>query len=598
MIKNKYSINRFDDYWKKQSRLIEWHKEPKKIVENRLFYDDGRINIAYNCIRTNINKGLKNKIAIHFIDKNGNETNLNYGELENLIDHFIFFLKKNFKKSELNSNIISIHSSANLCSAISMLALMKMGITHSVFFNDLSHDAIKLRLKLLNSKIIISSADNKDFEKKIKILKKVRKIKFSEEALLERNIKSINYKSFLKNKDFNPYNYQYTPIRSNHPSFVLFTSGTTGMPKGIIHSTGGYLLYSKYTCIKQFGMKQNSTVLTASDAGWINGHTYALYGPLSIGATTILLEKPLNLLSLELMKKILNKYKVSILYLPVTLIRMIKAVVGNTKFKSKYLKVLGSMGEPLSKNVAEWFSKSYSPKSLQIVNTYFQTETGGIISSPKFNDKIKNVPFGTVGKPINKFLGIYLENKNIGKSEVKIERLWPGSLIGVINGLSFFKKYWDKNNNFKLFDFASFDKKKNLIIHGRLDDVINIRGHRIGSAEIESALLKINYLSECAAIGVKDELEGQVLVIFYSSTKNKSLSNEINSELIKRFGTFSVPKEIVKISEVPKTRSGKILRRLLRSIYESPKSKNHGDLSTILNKKIIPQIRKALLNKK
>ena len=364
-----------------------------------------------------------------------------------------------------------------------------------------------------------------------------------------------------------------------------------------MHSTGGYILYSKYTCLKQFGMNKKSVILTASDAGWINGHTYALYGPLSIGATTVLLEKPLNLLSTDLMKKILNKSKVSILYLPVTLIRMIKATTSKKKFIAKYLKTLGSMGEPLSNSVAKWFSKSYSSKSLQIVNTYFQTETGGIICSPKYNDHLKKVPFGCVGKPINKHLGVYLENKNLEKSEIKIKNLWPGVLIGVINGISYYKKYWDKWNSFKLFDYASVDKNKNYLIHGRLDDVINIRGHRIGSAEIESALLKINNVSECGAIGVKDSLEGQVLVVFYTSVKKKLLSDDINKELIENFGTFAVPKETIQIPEMPKTRSGKILRRLLRDLYENPKELYYGDLSTIINKKLIYDIKKILIKK-
>ena len=188
------------NYWNKKSKIIEWHKKPKHIIRSKLFYDDGKLNIAYNCIQTNINNGLKNKIAIHLIDKNEKESFLTYGDLDNLIDHFIYFLKKNYSKSELYSNIISIHSSANLCSVISMLGLMKMGITYSVFFNDLSHEAIKLRLKLLNSKIIISSATNIDFRKKILGIKKIKKIKFSEDIFSHRNIKNITFESLISKK--------------------------------------------------------------------------------------------------------------------------------------------------------------------------------------------------------------------------------------------------------------------------------------------------------------------------------------------------------------------------------------------------------------
>lgn len=582
-------------YWKKKIDLISWYKKPKKIVNNKLFFNDGKVNLAYNCIKTNIKNGYKNKIAIYFINKNQEEISVTYGELDNLINHFIFFLKRNYSNKELYSNIISIHSSANLCSAISMLSLNKLGITHSVFFNDLSKEAIKLRLKLLKSKIIISSANNSDFEKKILSIKNIKKIKFSEESYFKSNVKNLNFNELFSKRKIKIHDFKYHFVKSNYPSFVLFTSGTTGKPKGIIHSTGGYILYAKYTCIKQFGMTKNSIVLTASDAGWINGHTYALYGPLSVGATTVLLEKPFSLLSANVIKKILIKCKVSILYLPVTLIRMIKATYNEKRFSSKYLKTLGSMGEPLSSSVASWFSKTYSKRKLQIVNTYFQTETGGIICSPRYNDSIKKVPFGTVGKPINKHLSVYLENKNTYKSEIRIKNLWPGALIGVINGKKFFKKYWDKNNSFKLFDYASVDTNKNYIIHGRLDDVINIRGHRVGSGEIESNLLKIKDLSECGAIGVNDSLEGQVLVIFYTSYKKKNLSEKINKELIEKFGTFALPKKVIKISEMPKTRSGKILRRLLRDIYEKPNELNYGDLSTITNKKLPLEIKKVVI---
>ena len=582
-------------YWKKNIDIISWNKKPKKILDNNTFFQDGEVNLAYNCIKVNIEKGYKNNIAIHFINNKQEETLLTYGELDNLINHFIFFLKQNFTDKELYSNIISIHSSANLCSVISMLSLNKLGITHSVFFNDLSHQAIKVRLKLLKSKIIISSANNLDFKRKILNLKNIKKIKFSEEKYLNNEVKNLNFNDLLFKRKIKINDYKYNFVKSNHPSFVLFTSGTTGLPKGIIHSTGGYILYTKYTCIKQFGMTKKSKVLTASDAGWINGHTYALYGPLSIGATTILLEKPLSLLSVDITKKILMKYKVSILYLPVTLIRMIKATFNEKKFSSKYLKTLGSMGEPLSSSVARWFSKIFSKRKLQVVNTYFQTETGGIICSPRHNDAIREVPFGTVGKPINKYLGVHLEKKNINKSEIKIKNLWPGALIGVINGESFFKKYWDKNNSFKLFDYASMDKNKNYIIHGRLDDVINIRGHRIGSGEIESNLLKIKGLSECGAIGIEDSLEGQVLIIFYTSYKKKNLTEKINEELIKKFGTFALPKKVIQIPEMPKTRSGKILRRLLRDIYENPYEINYGDLSTITNKKLLSEIKKVVI---
>tara|TARA_B110000305_G_C19446491_1_gene645167 strand:- start:363 stop:2168 length:1806 start_codon:yes stop_codon:yes gene_type:complete len=589
------------NFWKKKANIIDWFRKPKKILTNingdYQFYNDGTTNIAYNCIKKNINENRGNKKAIIFIDENNKIQSVTYIELENLVDSFIQYLLLNFKKSDLIKNPIGIHSSANLCSAISMLACAKLGITHCVIFNDLSREAIQIRCKIIKCKILITSANNKDIKNKINPIQKKLKLKVLKFGKHDKGKLKINSEKFLLNKNVK-YRYNYTKIKSNKASFILFTSGTTGVPKGIVHSTGGYLVYIKYTCKDKFNLNDKKIILTASDAGWINGHTYALYGPLSLGATTILLEKPMILLNEDILKEILLEFKVNILYLPVTLIRLIKSLNSNLKIKSKYLILLGSMGEPLSKYVGSWFSRGFSKKKLQIVNTYFQTETAGIISSPGFKDKISDVPFGSVGKQITKNLGTFIDKKNNKKKgEVKIKYPWPGCMISVINKKEQFKEYWDENKNFKLFDFGSYDKNKNLLIHGRMDDVINIRGHRIGSAEIESVILKSNYIKEVCAIDVDSELSGKELVIFVVNNRKINTAKIIENLILDNFGSFALPKEVISLTELPKTRSGKILRRILRDFYLDPDTNKIGDLSTILNKHVIKEIKKKL-NKK
>ena len=585
------SVKKLENFWEKKSELIDWIKKPKKIINKKTFYEDGVLNASYNCLKKNINKGLGNKMAIVYVDKNGVFLKLTYKELENLVDHFINYLLNNFSKKELSSNIIAIHSSANIISSVSMLACAKLGITHCVLFEDLSKEAIEIRLKLLKSKILITAADLESYNLKISNQKKIKKITFFN----KKNKFNIDLKKFLSKKNFNPYNYEYLNIKSNKPFFVLFTSGTTGVPKGIIHSAGGYLVYTKYTCIEQFGMSKNTVMLTASDAGWMNGHTYALYGPLLVGAKTILVERPMSLINEDLFKKILLSEKVSILYLPVTLIRLMRSIDKKINIKSKYLKTLGSMGEPLSKHIGSWFSKKFSFKSLQVVNAYYQTENSAILASPKFNDSLKKVPFGTVGKQVNNILGMFLEKMVSKKSEIKIKNPWPGCMIGVINGKKQFDRYWDKKSNFRLFDHASLDKNKNFVIHGRLDDVINIRGHRIGSAEVESVLLKDKNIHEVCAIGVTDELEGDLIIVFVAS-KNENLYQAIKKIITENFGNFAIPKRIFYIPEMPKTRSGKILRRLLRDLYYNPDTTKMGDLSTMVNPGSVDKIRKILKN--
>ena len=265
----------------------------------------------------------------------------------------------------------------------------------------------------------------------------------------------------------------------------------------------------------------------------------------------------------------------------------------NKKFQTKFLNTLGSMGEPLAPSVAEWYSKTFSKKKKCIVNTYFQTETGGIIASPKFNEKIENIPHGSVGKLVNNKIKLSPLFKN-RKLEIKIQNTWPGCMKKILNKGDTWQKYWDKNNHFRLFDLATI-QNNNIFIHGRTDDVINIRGHRIGSEELESIILKINGVIECCAISQVDEIEGNSIFFFISSRKNK-IDEQINDKIIKNFGSFALPKKIYYLSELPKTRSGKILRRLLRTILTNPSSTNYGDLSTMLNKDIISEIKLTLLH--
>jgi len=374
--------------------------------------------------------------------------------------------------------------------------------------------------------------------------------------------------------------------------FTLFTSGSTGAPKGITHASAGYLVYTKYTCKHQFGMNRNSIILTASDAGWLNGHTYALFGPLSFGATAVLIEKPMLLIDDIFLKKVL-KLKITILYLPVTLIRLMKIIFKKTKFQTKHLVTLGSMGEHIAPSVAEWFAMNFTNKNKPIINAYYQTENGAIIASPTYKQKISQVPHGSAGEPASKFLKINKLYKN-KKTEIKILTPWPGCMKSVLNGNKEWKKYWDKSNNFRMFDLATI-KNKNIFIHGRTDDVINIRGHRIGSEEIESVVLGIKEIYECCAISIVNDLEGHVICLFVVSINNK-LNNKISKKIVSNFGAFALPKEIYYISELPKTRSGKILRRLLRSILISPYSMNYGDLSTMLNSKVIHEIKDKIVN--
>ena len=472
-----------------------------------------------------------------------------------------------------------------------MLTLAKKGIHFSVIFEDLPNPAISQRIALIKPDLIITKdvSKIKFFEDSIKkyFLKKCKIICANNKFKIKKMI-YFNFSKFKLNKK----KISYNSYNSNHKFFTLFTSGSTGEPKGIQHCYGGYMVYSKLSSFEKFGMNKNSVVLTASDAGWINGHTYALFSPLSFGATTILLEKPFTLIDYLFLGKILKKYKVSILYLPVTLLRLLKGLIPkNKKFHKHNLKALGAMGEPLAASIAGWYSAYFFKKPKPIVNTYFQTETGGILFAPNYNSNALK-SYGTVGTPLNKFIKISKKNKK--KFELEISQSWPGCMIDVINGKKFWNKYW-KNSRFRLFDYGT-KAGGNLIVHGRSDDVINIRGHRLGSGEVESKILELNDIIEVSAISTKHKIEGYSLILFVVKNNKKIESKtkkNIQNKILESFGSYALPKEIYFVKELPKTKSGKILRRVLRTIIENKKS-SLGDLSTILNTKSISKIKEAI----
>ncbi len=560
-----------ENFWLKQAKELSWVKFPKKIFsKNKNFpkwYEDGELDVYYNLIERHIKK----KIGIFFVDSQKKIKFLRIKKIHNLVNIFCRNLKNLNNK---NLNKVMLHTSSSIESSISMLSCVRLGIHFSVIFEELSLFAIKQRIKLFEPDIFIT----KD-EKIYKLLKSDRGFK----------IEIVLFKSLFDNKIVIHKEIQNNIAKSTDKFFTLFTSGTTGMPKGVTHGHGGYLTYSNYTCRNQFGLKKNSIMFTASDAGWINGHTYALFGPLTIGCSTVLIEKPALLIDEKLLIRILKK-GVQVLYLPVTIIRMMKAFDTKKFIKIKTLKTLGSMGEPLAYEVGHWFAKKFLCEHKSIINTYFQTETGGIICSPTYKDSSKKIPHGSVGKPTNKSIKINLLTQK--KKEFIIKNSWPGIMQEILNKEEFiWKKYWTRLGHFRMFDIASI-KKKNIYIHGRNDDVINIRGHRIGSAEIEAVILKNENIIEACAVSINDNLDGNALCLFVIAKKN--INPIISKLIIESFGSYAIPRMIIYLKNLPKTRSGKIVRRLLREIVAYPKKKEFGDLSTLIYKGVISEIRNEI----
>lgn len=569
-------------FWKKNALDLIWKKPFGQVFKYKKNYShewflNGKINIYENLIKKNLLIN-PNKIGITCINRNKEIIEYSYKKIDILVKNFEniilnFSTKKKIKR-------IMIHASASEESFVSMLTCSKLGIEFSVLFENLESEAILNRIYVFKPDLFLTRLKKIFFNKKnincLKEIKKNTKLVFFEDLSKRTKIKINNKK-----------NYNYV-VDSNKSFFTLFTSGSTGQPKGICHNVGGYLTYCLFTTKNRFGANKNSIILTASDAGWINGHTYAFFAPLLIGAETILVEDPFLLMDENFLIKLIKQKKISILYLPVTLVRVMKSIFKKKNIIEPSLKTIGSMGEHLAPEVGNWFSNYFNLKNKAIINTYFQTETGGIVFSPKFDETIKASPHGSVGSILPNIKFSSLKKKE--KKEVLITTPFPGLMKKVINSRKEHKKYFDNKNNFKMFDLATINKNR-VYVHGRIDDVINIRGHRIGCAEIEKIILKNQNITEVAAIAVPHKLEGNSIILF-AQTKKRSLDDKINKQILSNFGSYAIPKKIYYLSELPKTRSGKILRRLLRNLYE--KSKIIGDISTIKNKKIISEIKKKI----
>lgn len=601
-------------FWGELAREISWFKKPKKTFSHNppyfKWFEGGKLNITYDALDKNLEK-RKNKVALIWEPEPLNEQPrvLTYYDLYRRVNKLANALKKlGVKKGDR----IGIYLPMVPEVIISMLACARIGAVHAVVFSAFSSTALNIRLQDTEAKILIT-ADGYFRRGKVIDLKKS-----TDKALKNTKVKRIivvkradNKVSFKKNRDLWWHDLvkdekdecEPEQMNSEDTQFILYTSGSTGKPKGCVHVCGGYTVQAYFTGKWIFDLKQDDIFWSTADVGWITGHTYTAYSPLLSGATSIMFEGAPNWPTPDRWIQIIEKYGVTTFYTAPTAIRMFKKYDGKIAIKRKLntLQILGSVGEPIDEKSWLWYYREVGRKKCPVVDTWWQTETGGILitSLPgvgPFKPAFTGLPFPGVKFDILNEKGKTLPSGKVGNLVI-LPPFAPGLLRAVYKNPEKYKKtYWSQYGSKIYFtsDAAYKDKNGLIRIVGRVDDVIKVAGHRVTTGELENVLSKHDYVTECAIVGIPDEIKGEVPIVFVV-TKKKITAAKLEKELIleirNEIGPIALPKKIYFIADLPKTRSGKIMRRILKRLFTKEPL---GDLSTLSNPESVKEIKEVI----
>ena len=603
----------FVAFWDEQAKNLSWFSPWSKTLDwNPPFgrwFVDGKINASYNAIDIH-QKTKSQKPAILWEGEDGQNRTLTYGDLSTQVQKFANVLKSlGVKKGDR----VTIYLPMIPELPISMLACSRIGATHTVVFSGFSSKALKDRIDDSKSKIVITSDGGYRRGSIVKLKEVVddaiQELGFVQNVIVcERTKNSIKitpkdklWSDLMENASESC---EPEKLPSDHPLFILYTSGTTGKPKGVLHGTGGYLthLYSTYKWA--FDIKDSDVFFCTADIGWVTGHSYVVYAPLLHGATEVMYEGAPDYPDISRMWDIIQKYKVTIFYTTPTALRMFMRFGDDipNSFDLSTIRLLGTVGEPINPEVWKWYFKTIGKEKCPIIDTWWQTETGGMLLSPL--PGLETIPLkpGSATLPIP---GIDIsvvdeEGKDVPpntKGYLVIRKPWPGMLLTLWGDDEKYKTvYWSKyENSYYPGDYAIKDQDGYFWILGRADDVLKVAGHRIGTAELESSIVSHNDVAEAAVCGIPHEIKGEVIIAFVVLKQqiNKN-QDEIRKEIVETVragvGPIATPEQIYFVSKLPKTRSGKIMRRLLKSIAKNEKI---GDVSTLEDGAAVSEVQSA-----
>ena len=591
---------------------ISWLKDFEEVHNNGFsstrWFSGGQTNVSFNCIDRHLNDNA-DKVALIWEGDDGSESKkLTYQELHDEVCKFANVLKN---LGVEKGSRVCIYMPMIIEASFAMLACARIGAVHSVVFGGFSPESLKDRILDADCKIVITADEGLRGGKKVPLksnvdealkdcpeVKNTLVIKRTGGDIQWNEAKDIWYEEISKNvaTSCTP-----EPMDSEDPLFILYTSGSTGKPKGVLHTTAGFLLGAHISFKYIFGIRSEDRYWCTADVGWITGHTYILYGPLSNGATTLMFEGIPTYPSASRCWEICDKYQINIFYTAPTAIRALMAQGDEPVLKTKRssLRILGTVGEPINPEAWDWYYKIVGQSKCEIIDTWWQTETGSVLISPiagvtPTKPGSATLPFFGVKPALYDENGKTLEGPNSGN--LVIEQSWPSqirSLYGDHQRMldTYFSMYKDI---YFTGDGARRDEDGYYWITGRVDDVLNVSGHRIGTAEIESALVLHTKVAEAAVVGFDHPIKGQGIYAFVTLMIGESFSDELINELkqfvAKEIGAIAKPDLIQNAPGLPKTRSGKIMRRILRKIAEGDLS-NIGDTSTLADPSVVESLK-------
>jgi len=600
-----------EKFWAGIASELHWYKPWHTVLEWEYpfakWFIGGKTNVSYNCLDRHLTTWRKNKIAILWEGEPGDVRALSYQMLHREVCRFANVLKSlGVQKGDRATIYMGMVPEL----AIALLACARIGVAHNVVFGGFSAEALRDRINDSKSRVLIT-ADGGHRRGTIVPLKKnvddalvgspsIEKVivyKRTGEAVPMMQGRDVWWHEMM---DVASDVCEAEPLDAEHPLFMLYTSGTTGKPKGVVHTTGGYMTQTYATAKWVFDLKEDDTYFCTADIGWVTGHSYIVYGPLMNGATSLMYEGAPNFPTPDRFWSIIERYKVSIFYTAPTAIRAFTRWGDEwpAKHDMSSLRLLGTVGEPINPEAWMWYRKHIGGDRCPIVDTWWQTETGAMMIAP--------VPGAVPAKPgsaTRALPGIDVdvvdrEGKSVGANEggfLVIRRPWPAMMRTIYGDPERYKKQYFSEipNVYFTGDGARRDEDGYFWIMGRIDDVINVSGHRIGTMEVESALVSHETVAEAAVVGRPDELKGQGIVAFVSLAAGHSphhgLKDELKLHVGKAIGSFAKPDEIRFTDALPKTRSGKIMRRLLRDLASG--SKTVGDTTTLEDYTVLAKLR-------